>query len=121
MTRTHERETKHYDFKVLSHLVAAGEATYYEGPGIFVIKTEDGTVAVRPNQVFFTEPVRNSGGFDFITIAETIRSLTGTVAPEETPETVVIKVVEEVEAQPHKMVRGWQTAEEREELLRHFS
>ncbi len=54
MSRTYDRDTKHYDFAVLTHLVETGEATFYEGPGIFVIKTEDGTVAVRPNQVIFT-------------------------------------------------------------------
>lgn len=54
MTRTYDRETKHYDFAVLTHLVETGQATFFEGPGIYVIKTEDGTVAVRPHQVVFT-------------------------------------------------------------------
>ena len=54
MTRTYDRETKHYDFKVLTHLVETGQATFFDGPGIYVIKTEDGTVAVRPHQVIFT-------------------------------------------------------------------
>lgn len=54
MTRTYDREGKHYDFAVLTHLVETGEATFYDGPGIYVIKTEDGTVAVRPHQVIFT-------------------------------------------------------------------
>lgn len=54
MSRTYERDGKHYDFALLTHLVEIGEATFYEGPSIFVIKTEDGTVAVRPHQVIFT-------------------------------------------------------------------
>jgi hypothetical protein len=54
MTRSYERDGKHYDFAVLTHLVETGEATFYEGPSIYVIKTEDGTVAVRPHQVIFT-------------------------------------------------------------------
>lgn len=54
MTRIYDRETKHYDFKVLTHLVETGQATFFEGPSIYVIKTEDGTVAVRPEQVIFT-------------------------------------------------------------------
>lgn len=52
MSRTYDRDGKHYDFALLTHLVEIGEATFYEGPSIFVIKTEDGTVAVRPHQVF---------------------------------------------------------------------
>lgn len=54
MARTYERNEKHYDFKLLTHLVETGQAKFYEGPGIYVLKTEDGTVAVRPHQVFFT-------------------------------------------------------------------
>lgn len=54
MARSYDRETKHYDFKVLTHLVETGQATFFDGPGIYVIKTEDGTVAVRPHQVIFT-------------------------------------------------------------------
>lgn len=54
MTRSYDRESKHYDFRVLTHLVETGQATFYEGPGIYVLKTEDGTVAVRPHQVIFT-------------------------------------------------------------------
>lgn len=54
MTRTYDRETKHYDFALLSHLVETGQATFFDGPSIYVIKTEDGTVAVRPHQVIFT-------------------------------------------------------------------
>jgi hypothetical protein len=54
MTRIYDRETKHYDFALLSHLVETGQATFFEGPAIYVIKTEDGTVAVRPHQVIFT-------------------------------------------------------------------
>jgi hypothetical protein len=54
MSRTYERDGKHYDFALLTHLVEIGEATFYDGPSIFVIKTEDGTVAVRPHQVIFT-------------------------------------------------------------------
>lgn len=54
MSRSYEREGKHYDFALLSHLVETGQATFFEGPSIFVIKTEDGTVAVRPHQVLFT-------------------------------------------------------------------
>ena len=53
MSRTYERDGKHYDFALLSHLLEIGEATFFEGPSIFVIKTEDGIVAVRPHQVFF--------------------------------------------------------------------
>lgn len=51
MTRTYARDTKHYDRKVLAHLVETGQATFFDGPGIYVIKTEDGTVAVRPHQI----------------------------------------------------------------------
>lgn len=52
MTRIYDRETKHYDRAVLTHLVDIGEAQYYPAQGgIYVIKTEDGTVAVRPHQI----------------------------------------------------------------------
>lgn len=54
MTRTYDRETKTYDFAELSLLMEAGQAMYYEGPSIWVIKTAEGTVAVRPHQVTFT-------------------------------------------------------------------
>lgn len=54
MARIYSRDEKHYDFKLLSHLVETGQATFFEGPAIYVIKTEDGTVAVRPHQVIFT-------------------------------------------------------------------
>ena len=53
MARNYERDGKHYDFAVLTHLVETGEATFFDGPGIYVLKTEDGTVAVRPHQVVF--------------------------------------------------------------------
>lgn len=59
MTRTYDRQAKTYDFDVLTRLVEAGQGTFFEGPGIFVIKTENGTVAVRPEQVTFTpSPLR---------------------------------------------------------------
>lgn len=52
MTRTYDRDTKHYDRVVLDHLVAVGQAQYYPAQGgIYVIKTEDGTVAVRQHQI----------------------------------------------------------------------
>lgn len=51
MTRIYARETKHYDRAVLTHLVETGQASFFDGPGIYVIKTEDGTVAVRPHQI----------------------------------------------------------------------
>lgn len=54
MSRTYDRETKTYDFALLTQLVETGQATFFDGPGIYVIKTEDGTVAVRPHQVTFT-------------------------------------------------------------------
>lgn len=54
MTRSYERDAKHYDFAVLTHLVETGQASFFDGPGIFVVKTENGTVAVRPHQVIFT-------------------------------------------------------------------
>lgn len=52
MTRIYDRDTKHYDRAVLTHLVETGQAQYYPAQGgIYVIKTEDGTVAVRPHQI----------------------------------------------------------------------
>ena len=54
MTRSYDRDAKTYDFDVLTRLVEAGQATFFDGPGIFVLKTETGTVAVRPHQVTFT-------------------------------------------------------------------
>lgn len=51
-TTRYSRETKHYDRKVLTHLVETGQGRFYPVQGgIYVIKTEDGTVAVRPHQV----------------------------------------------------------------------
>jgi hypothetical protein len=47
----YDRETKHYFRDVLTHLVETGQGTFYPTPGVYVIKTEDGTVAVRPHQV----------------------------------------------------------------------
>jgi hypothetical protein len=97
MSRTYERDTKHYDFAVLTHLVETGQATFFEGPGIFVIKTEDGTVAVRPHQVIFTA---TPAPFDI-------------VVPAEEPEAVV--------ADPSSAPRnGWYSASETNELLQHF-
>ena len=54
MTRTYDRDGHHFDFALLTHLVEIGEATFYEGPSIYVVKTESGTFAVRPHQVIFT-------------------------------------------------------------------
>ena len=51
MTRRYDRETKHYFRDVLTHLVETGQGTFYPNPGVYVIKTEDGTVAVRPHQI----------------------------------------------------------------------
>lgn len=52
MTRTYAREAKHYDRAVLTHLVETGQAQYYPAQGgIYVIKIEDGTVAVRQHQI----------------------------------------------------------------------
>jgi hypothetical protein len=52
VTRIYDRETKHYDRAVLTHLVETGQAQYYPAQGgIYVVKTESGTVAVRAHQV----------------------------------------------------------------------
>ncbi len=51
MTRIYDRDTKHYDFALLSHLVETGQATFFEGPAIYVIKTEESSwpsTATRP-------------------------------------------------------------------------
>lgn len=51
MTRTYARDAKHYDRTVLTHLVETGQATFFAAANVYVIKTEDGTVAVRPHQI----------------------------------------------------------------------
>lgn len=51
MSRTYDRDTKHYDRAVLNHLVEIGEASFFETAGVYVVKTEDGTFAVRPHQI----------------------------------------------------------------------
>lgn len=53
MTRTYARETKHFDRTVLAHLVDTGQAQKFSTVqgDIFVVKTEEGTFAVRPHQV----------------------------------------------------------------------
>lgn len=57
MARTYERETKHYDRVVLDHLVATGQATFFAAANTYVVKTEDGTFAVRPHQIVETPVV----------------------------------------------------------------
>lgn len=47
----YDRETKHYDRAVLTHLVEIGQATYFAAPDVYVVKTEDGTFAVRSHQI----------------------------------------------------------------------
>lgn len=54
MTRTYDRDTKHYDRVVIEHLVATGQATFYPGANAYVVKTEDGTFAVRSHQIVDT-------------------------------------------------------------------
>lgn len=51
MTRTYDRDAKHYDRVVLDHLVATGQATFFAAANTYVVKTEDGSFAVRPHQV----------------------------------------------------------------------
>lgn len=51
MTRTYARETKHFDRTVIAHLVETGQATFFPGADVYVVKTEEGTVAVRPHQI----------------------------------------------------------------------
>jgi hypothetical protein len=106
MTRIYERETKHYDFAVLTHLVETGQATFFEGPGIFVVKTEDGTVAVRPHQVIFTA---TPAPFDI-------------VVPDEPVAEVEIPVIPEVEAAPSPAPakKGWITPQEQDDILGYF-
>jgi hypothetical protein len=99
MTRIYERDGKHYDFALLSHLVETGQATFFEGPGIFVIRTEEhNTIAVRPHQVIFTA----------------------------TPAPFEIVVPEEVDGEPEPVTpvrrsSGWVSATEADELLAHFT
>lgn len=58
MTRTYDRDAKHYDRTVLTHLVETGQATFFAAANVYVVKTEDGTVAVRPHQIIeITTPV----------------------------------------------------------------
>lgn len=51
MTRSYDRDAKHYDRTVLTHLVETGQATYFAAANVYVVKTEEGTVAVRPHQI----------------------------------------------------------------------
>lgn len=111
MSRTYERDTKHYDFAVLTHLVETGQATFFEGPGIFVVKTEDGTVAVRPHQVIFTA---TPAPFDIV-VSDRYQPIsneqiieTGKAQPEATEVTV------------DAPRNGWYSASEADELLQHF-
>ena len=58
MSRSYARDAKHYDRSILNHLVETGQATFFAAPGVYVVKTEDGTVAVRPHQIIeITTPV----------------------------------------------------------------
>lgn len=50
----YDRETKHYDRNVLAAMVADGAATYFEAADVYVVKTEEGTFAVRPHQIIDT-------------------------------------------------------------------
>lgn len=54
MTRIYDRDTKHFDRAVIEHLVATGQATFFAGANAYVVKTEDGTFAVRPHQIVDT-------------------------------------------------------------------
>ena len=51
MTRSYDRDAKHYDRTVLTHLVETGQATFFAAANVYVVKTEEGTVAVRPHQI----------------------------------------------------------------------
>lgn len=101
MSRTYERETKHYDFSLLTHLVETGQATFFEGPSIYVIKTEDGTVAVRPHQVIFTA---TPAPFEIVVADETVSEDPTPVGDQETA----------------TRNRGWVSKVEEEELLNYF-
>lgn len=70
----YDRETKHYDRNVLAAMVAAGEATYFTAPDIYVVKTEEGTFAVRPHQIIDTAliTVLNSDRYQPITDVDVI-------------------------------------------------
>jgi hypothetical protein len=99
----YEREGKHYDIAVLTHLVEKGEATFYDGPGIYVIKTEDGTVAVRPHQVI-SMPVS-------VTLTDVVEI---TALPAEETTGTPIKPVGQSRS------RGWISRDEEKELLNYF-
>lgn len=95
MPRTYARETKHYDRAVLTHLVDTGEARYYPAQGgIWVIKTEDGTVAVRAHQVIdIPAPVKVE---------------------------VEVEDVVEIPAPPPAHRTAWVSAQEQDDILSYF-
>lgn len=51
MTRTYARDAQHYDRTVLAHLVETGQATFFAAANTYVVKTENGSFAVRPHQI----------------------------------------------------------------------
>ena len=55
MSRTYDRDTKHYHRAVIDHLVETGEATYFEAADVYVIKSDEGTFAVRSHQIIDIE------------------------------------------------------------------
>jgi hypothetical protein len=51
MTRTYPRSEARYDYDILQLMVADGFATYFPSADVYVLKTDHGSVAVRPHQV----------------------------------------------------------------------
>lgn len=122
MSRTYDRDAKHYDFALLTHLVETGQGSFFEGPGIYVIKTEDGTVAVRPHQVIFTA---TPAPFDIV-VSERYQPVTNDQVAEaladqpDLGDAVVEHVGTIAPAETNAPRNGWYSASEADDLLRHF-
>lgn len=98
MARVYDRQTRHYSRATIDHLVETGQARYYPAQGgIYVIKTESGTVAVRSHQIINLPPVT--------AVVESVEVFPS----QDTPPAVAAPAT-----------TSWVSGDEAEEILKHF-
>ena len=106
MSRTYPREDARYDYDILQLMVDDGFAVYYPSADVYVLKTDHGSVAVRPHQVI--HPAEK---------AEIFRN----VAPSLEPVREVLAERADAERAAQRTTRkGWVSEQEQDDILRHF-
>ena len=104
MSRTYPREDARYDYDILQLMVTDGFAVYYPAADVYVLKTESGSVAVRPHQVI--HPAEKADIFR--TVAPSLEPVRAALAEQAAPRTT------------RTTRKGWVSEQEQDDILRHF-